>query len=321
MTVGYYDTHSLRDYVADRLNLFYVPDSIWNKEITRRFVQSWNQAPSDSKKKATQEELVNLVREDMKALENEGVDTSRWAKSRKRRERGGTAVEVDLSTNDPIALRAGALCLYWAKLAEAERRVRQFRNDVLGGGVVSESKARNLIRSSAATLLNNVAADLCRRYPWEPQDAAWFILTGEAPWVPPLTARIKRLHPPKNHATITITAAHWVPIANVRKFYAELKARYLDSTPTPSPRRLAVFRFVVERSQWKTWWEPLKPWGTMEERVKQVYAQGLDVPTPWSSLQAQWNEEYPPGHDWHYSDYRNLRRDFMEAFEALAGYR
>ena len=58
----------------------------------------------------------------------------------------------------------------------------------------------------------------------------------------------------------------------------------------------------------------------MEEQVKQVHVRGLNLPRPWSRLQAQWNEEYPPGHDWHYSDYRNLRRDFKEAFEALVGY-
>ena len=34
---------------------------------------------------------------------------------------------------------------------------------------------------------------------------------------------------------------------------------------------------------------------------------------------APYNEEYPEGHEWHYSDHRNLRRDFKEAFEALAG--
>jgi hypothetical protein len=106
----------------------------------------------------------------------------------------------------------------------------------------------------------------------------------------------------RNHGTITITAAHWVPKNAVSKFYAELKSRH-DSAPTPSLRRLAVFRFVTEQSSGIT------------ERL--VY--GLNIP-PWRSLQAQWNEVYPPGHEWHYRDIRNFRRDFKEAFTALVGY-
>ncbi len=236
----------------------------------------------------------------MKAVAGMGVDTTPWTTPRRKR---GGPVEANLSPDDPIALRAEALCLYWAKLAEADEGVRGFRKNVLGGAVVSESEAHDFIHSPGTTRLHKLAAELCRRYPWEPQDAVWFVLTGEVPWVPPLTARIKGPSLPNNHGTITITAMHWVPNATVGTFYAELRARYVDSGPTPSLRQLAVFRFVTEQSSGIT------------ERL--VY--GLNTP-PWRSLQSQWNEEYPQGHDWHYSDHRNLRRDFKEAFEALIGY-
>jgi hypothetical protein len=157
-------------------------------------------------------------------------------------------------------------------------------------------------RFSILRRLHEVAADLCRRYPWESQDAAWLILTGEAPWAPPLTALMTGPDQIRNHGTITITAAHWVPKDAVSKFYAELKS-HSDSAPTPSLRRLAVFRFVVGQSSGIT------------ERL--VY--GLNNP-PWRSLQTQWNEQYPLGHEWHYADVRNFRRDFKDAFRALVGY-
>jgi hypothetical protein len=70
---------------------------------------------------------------------------------------------------------------------------------------------------------------------------------GEVPWTPPLTARIEGPDLIRNHGIITITAAHWVPKDTIGKFYAELKSR-VDSAPTPSLRRLAVFRFVTEQS-------------------------------------------------------------------------
>jgi hypothetical protein len=159
------------------------------------------------------------------------------------------------------------------------------------------SLQRNLLRR-----LHEVATGLCRHYPWKPQDAAWLILTGEAPWAPPLTARVTGPDQIRNHGTITITAAHWVPKDAVSKFYAEVKSR-VDSAPTPSSRRLAVFRFVAEQSS------------TIRERL--VY--GLNIPS-WRSLQARWNEEHPPGHEWHYRDVRNFRRDFAEASKSLIGY-
>jgi hypothetical protein len=52
-----------------------------------------------------------------------------------------------------LALRAEALCWYWAKVAEAEEGVRRFRKDVLGGAAVSESVARGLILSHTAAVL------------------------------------------------------------------------------------------------------------------------------------------------------------------------
>jgi hypothetical protein len=162
--------------------------------------------------------------------------------------------------------------------------------------------------------LYKVATELCRHYPWEAQDAVWLILTGKAPWVPPLTAHVRGPDLVRNHGTITITAAHWVPKDAVGKFYAEQLKSRVDSAPTPSVRRLTLFRFVVERSRGVNRWESSDPGGP-----KDVHVQGLDTPT-WRSLQSQWNEQYPSGHKWHYRDHRNLRRDFADTSKALLGY-
>lgn len=154
-------------------------------------------------------------------------------------------------------------------------------------------------RTSILWNLHNVATKLVRHFPWESSYAAWFVLTDEPPWVPPLSARASGPDTHLNHGSITITAAHWVPKEAVGKFYAEVKSR-MNPSSSPSPRRLALFRFVAENSS----------------GISSIHTVGLQPPS-WRTLQRMWNEEHPPGNDWHYADVRNLRRDFRAAFESL----
>jgi hypothetical protein len=374
---------ALRRWVAKREGTTHVSEPIWQVVVEDRLVAEWWDEDPELRDKVRDEILTKYRR--YKRLVRETGGTIGDA-SEDGQERDSILLRAELPAGDPAALRAEALCLYWAKLAEAEEGVCRFRKDVLGGAAVSESAARRLIHSPAAAVLrlesfqrsqipivghtaeflryekanpferpywaraavritwpggetvinprmerstpmetltfwdgqkpvpiapwrfsllrrlHEVATGLCRHYPWKPQDAAWLILTGKAPWAPPLTARVTGPDQIRNHGTITITAAHWVPKAAVSKFYVEVKSR-VDSAPTPSLRRLAVFRFVAEQSS------------GIRERL--VY--GLNIRS-WRSLQARWNEEHPPGHEWHYRDVRNFRRDFAEASKSLIGY-
>jgi hypothetical protein len=377
------DTISLRHYVAKREGLNDVPDPFWNKPITRQYVQLWASAPSASERRELQERVASLIREDIKASKAVGGDITPWTIQRRK---GYASTEASLVPGDPIALRAEALCVYWAKLAEADRDVRAFRTKVLGAGELSDEEARRLIASPASAVMspkvferyeiplaehsaelevtershpfehpyklrarlhvkwpaggrtievNNKApslpepmeicdgtksvliqpwshsvlgelrilvSKLVERYPWEPTLAAWFVLTGEPPWVPPLTATASGPDQVKNYGTITIRAAHWLPVEAIGELYSDLKSR-MGPSPTTSKRRLALFRFVAQRSS----------------GIREHLVYGLDIPT-WRSLIAAWNKEYPSGHDWHYRDLRNFRRDFVEASKALVGY-
>lgn len=313
------DEARLKRWVAKREGEAEVSERIWQEIVEDRLLGDWRDDDPELRDEV-RDQILKRYRRYKRLVLDAGREVV--AASQDGQESDSTLLSAPLPAGDPMTLRAEALCLYWAKLAEAEQRVRQFRKDLLGGGVASESEARNLMHSPVAGRLNDLATYLCSRYPWESEDAALFVLTGKAPWVPPLTAHINRLPSPINQGTITITAAYWAPKAAVSEFYAkakaEVKARIMDIAPTPSPRRLALFRFVVERSQGKNQWESLKPEGPRSVHVQGFPVHVLDLHTPqWRSLQAQWNEEYPEGHKWHYSDHRNLRRDFKEAFEAL----
>jgi hypothetical protein len=387
MTRDRYDTHPLRYHAAKRLALNDVPDALWNKAVTRRYVLLWDDAPSTADRSEIQERLVDSVREDIRAVANLGGDITPWTAPK---QKGGSSVEGDLSPEEPIALRAAALCVYWAKLAEADRNVRSFRTNVLGGATISSDEAGRFMTSTATALLRpetfarrgipivghtanldvtersnpfesphkihgslrlkwstgeavvqvkkegprppepmevwtgsepilvapwplsvlgqlrKAASKLAERYPWEMPAAAWFVLTDEPPWVPPLTATSSGPDLAKNHGTITVRAAHWVPEEAVRQLYLRMKGR-MKPTPTTSPRRLALFRFVTERSS------------GINELDKGELVTGLVMP-PWRGLQSEWNEQYPPSHKWHYRDVRNFRRDFTEASKLLVGY-
>jgi hypothetical protein len=389
MDSSYYDTHSLRYQVALRLGLNDVPDVLWGRNIVRQHVIWWNGAASSAEKSEVQDRLLDLVQEDVSAVKQLGGDITAWTTQQKRER---SSVEADLSPDDSIALRAEALCVFWAKLAEAGRDVRSFRKKVLGRTAISADEANRLLTSPAAALmraeafhrhgapivghsaeldieersnpferpfrirgslriawstgeavlsvknegprppesmevwngtepiliapwpqsvlgqLRKVTSKLTERYPWDTPATAWFVLTGEPPWVPPLTATSSGPDLAKNHGTITIRAAHWVPEEAVRRLYLRMKVG-MNPTPTASPRRLALFRFVTERSSGINEFDHNEG-----ERVT-----GLNIP-PWRHLQSKWNQQYPPSHKWHYSDVRNFRRDFTEASKLLVGY-
>ena len=379
----------LRQWLANRADLEDVGEVEWALLCESGWMQEWEKASTKEDRDDRDEYrgyLLDELRRTMKALSGFEVTGSGHHRVVQRRSRSTRTVTLD--PKGAIAARSEAMCLYWAKLADASRDVRRFRDKTLDGGPLTETDARNLIHSPAAAVmskenlrtkkiplahtaellsyegdesskghywtrvairvvwpsgekvirrsykqpsepiplwdgeklvavtpwpysvlqnLNKAAARLTRFYPWEPPTAAWFLLTGEPPWVPPLTARIETSDYVLNHTAITVTASHWVPKDVMGKFYAEVK-RGTNPTATLSERRLALFQFVLERSEGVDRWEP--------EGIR--LRGGLDTP-PWRSLLAQWNEIHPPGKEWHYEKLRNFHRDFTEASEAILG--
>ena len=84
--------------------------------------------------------------------------------------------------------------------------------------------------------------------------------------------------------------------------YKSLK-KDLPTTPQPSPRRLALYEFVMKQPEVTVPSEGGKP----------------NVPS-WAALLRSWNEAFPAGHEWRYDDRRNFRRDFLKAFNQIVNY-
>jgi hypothetical protein len=144
------------------------------------------------------------------------------------------------------------------------------------------------------------------RFPWRPlhQDVLqvpMFVLTGIPPWVEPFRATVPEGYPDL-YQTVDITVWPWVPVDEVTSLYESVR-KELNPTPTTSPKRLALFMFVLEHP---------------EVEVAHV-GERPQVPS-WRELHRLWNKQYPGGSEWHYKDVRNFQRDFKEAFDQITNF-
>jgi len=89
--------------------------------------------------------------------------------------------------------------------------------------------------------LEALGRSLVARYPWPLRDAAWFVITGEAPEVEALNIEVDRARD-----TCTITLAPWISEKTLRRAYRGLHEN--DNRPLGS-KVLSAFRFVDENTE------------------------------------------------------------------------
>ena len=172
-----------------------------------------------------------------------------------------------------------------------------FEREVIG------SERMRALHGSVVSELLRVSDYLSTRFPWRPLEMdvfqiLKFILTGKPPWVEPIRVSLPQGYT-NVYETVNISVWPWVPVEEVASLYDRAR-KELDPTPTTSPRRLALFMFVMR-----------------DPKVK-LPSEG-DKPTvvSWRELQRLWNEQHPSGDKWNYSDVRNFRRDFNRAFDQI----
>ncbi len=167
----------------------------------------------------------------------------------------------------------------------------------------------SVMRGSVLTELGYLADVLGRRYPWDPLEVPLFVLTGAAPFVPPIEGTtVWGIN--GGYEAIRMAVAPWVPVGEVSSWYKALKDD-LNTTTTPIPRRMALFMFVMSHPE------------------VEVPDEGQEPVVPsWRTLMHSWNEHYPKGHPWYYGgwseehgwDPRNIRRDFLTAYRQLVNF-
>ena len=141
--------------------------------------------------------------------------------------------------------------------------------------------------------LGDLSLYLASVYPWEPEDAAWFVLTGEPPEV--VSVRLS-YHP--RRGVFSLTFAPWISERTLRQVYRKARDRTHGGKANRYPGRkaLAVLRFVSERT----------PPGKKPK---------------WTELMENWNiecrdSEYPP--KWKFKDVSAFRKTYLRSEQRVA---
>jgi hypothetical protein len=161
-----------------------------------------------------------------------------------------------------------------------------------------------VLEDSVIGVLSKLAQQTWRFPEWGPLDIPgipMFVLMGVAGIVAePYTKHVEPR--PHLYQPITIDVPPWFSAENVSQVYKSLK-RDFPTKPQPSPRRLALFEFVMKQP------EVTVPSGGGKPNVPS-----------WAALFRSWNEALPAGHEWRSDDRRNFRRDFLKAFDQIVNY-
>jgi hypothetical protein len=113
--------------------------------------------------------------------------------------------------------------------------------------------------------LNQLAAWLAGRFPWDAADAAWFVLTGEPPPVEPLVGQVKVTNAGDwSRATIALTMDAWVSPESVEAVYRQERRSLLGDRPPRSDAGVSLWLFreqergrsghpLTDAEVWRRW--------------------------------------------------------------------
>ena len=135
---------------------------------------------------------------------------------------------------------------------------------------------------------------LARRFPWQQQQAAWFVLTDVVPTVSPLRLSVVRQATRDHiHFRVVLEVEPWASADAVQRAYRRAQRDVIGGDNRPlGPRSLALFRYLTS----------------------QMDSDGI-LPA-WRPLMSAWNSEFP---DWRYQEVRLFARDSKRALMALLG--
>ena len=136
--------------------------------------------------------------------------------------------------------------------------------------------------------LRMLADSLSESFPWQPAQAAAFVLEGVVPLATPFMLRLQQpwheTRPRRSKVILEIDL--WVPAAQVARAYRRLQRQVLSGHNRPiSQRSIDLVNFVLTHR-----------------------------PESWPALLKAWNKEHPEGG---YSNYRSFRYAFARASRSL----
>lgn len=195
----------------------------------------------------------------------------------------------------------------------------------LSDGSVSYAEEIQVEIGSVLDVLRRVSGRLVENVgrAWAEEDAAGFVLTGEAVPVAALSGRTETFSGDElGRGTITLIAEPWVPAETVLRYYRDIQTDILGGQHNRqiSKRSLALFRFITreKRRAVPEVGAPIHETPSDDGGVDLVPTEDeLRAPEligrpSWRALRDRWNRSCPdPG--WRYDDVRNFRRAAVNA--------
>jgi hypothetical protein len=159
--------------------------------------------------------------------------------------------------------------------------------------------------------LHTAVGKVIQQYPWEEADAVWFILTGEVPWVVPVTwqarwfggdrtiSSFREEEESFSYGFITLKVEPWVSPQSVKQIYSEAQRslRGEQRSRRLENKSLKLLEFVNERAN---------PADLSSPKGRERLA---------SELVSAWDEKNPK--DAYGSNTRKFWRDFNRARRAV----
>lgn len=146
----------------------------------------------------------------------------------------------------------------------------------------------HVLAGSPLDELRKLAESLAQSYPWEPAQAAAFVLEGLIPLATPFMLRFPQTwHETRpRRAKLVLEVELWMPAAAVLSAYRDLQRQVLRGHNRPVSRRsIDLVNFVLRHR-----------------------------PATWPKLLERWNNEHPNAT---YADYRRFRYAFERAWHSL----
>jgi hypothetical protein len=142
--------------------------------------------------------------------------------------------EVSVDLDDYSQKRAKTFSEVAASLAEGHPEVRRFRREFLGSEDVrlTGGHAGEMLYEQDQSLhifdrLHALAKKLSRAYRWRLDAAKWFVLTGDVPYVQPLTIQFSHTISNEEHypntAEIIMIVEPWVDAKDVERAYRDVR--------------------------------------------------------------------------------------------------
>jgi hypothetical protein len=142
--------------------------------------------------------------------------------------------------------------------------------------------------------LRRLADELARSYPWQPAQAAAFVLEGVIPLATPFMLRLPQpVHEGRpRRAKLTMEVDLWMPAGEVLRAYREVQRAVLPGHNRPvGPASIELVNYVMS-----------------------VRATESDRRSTWRTLLDRWNLEHPGRR---YASYRSFRSAFERASRSL----